>query len=612
MIRKLIKLAIVAVVAVGLHSCVKDTSAYLPQDKESVTVDADVSDGGDDPTFGENELIPGINSVEVDVTLSDGTVEKRNFKYYMPVSIDASKPISLIFEFHGSIEYPADSPAPNPIQSIAVSNPLNQLAIRQNAIVVFPAGIAELSDGAETGYVNWQDSERSLVFVDAMLDFFKTKTPLYSFDNVFSTGQSSGAIFSFYLAYNRPNDFAAVAPRAGQMSLASADPYTGSRSVPILAFNGVDDTTVSHSAAVNNMIAWTNKVGGYFESDMQYNETDTLEIAGYKMYQTRTWSGARADYQVVSLLDEGHGVSLYYVTDLMWSFFATHTINNESTPMYISASHHEVELYLSQSLDIDINFPDGATVTFDAPSSWSPELNGKVLSLKAPSDFYANGTEGIGGEIVITADLGGIKASRSIKYKLIPPKDYFEVGDIYMDSNFEPVGVVCWVDPTDLRKAKVLSIEVISASYGTGLFGDRNKPFSANFESPSETDGETNTKAIYDDYVALYGSELSPTVNIPIWTYLLSVGGYDNWYLPAIDEYKEIYPNVEIINEKITELGGKYAITSHSQYSSTVKKVATGREFYYFSFTTGVTSTRVVSNDYVGYVSGRAIMKVSK
>ena len=50
----------------------------------------------------------------------------------MPVSIDRTKPISLILTFCGSYGTGVD-----PLEGVSLNNPLNQLAIKENCIVVF-------------------------------------------------------------------------------------------------------------------------------------------------------------------------------------------------------------------------------------------------------------------------------------------------------------------------------------------------------------------------------------------------------------------------------------------------------------------------------------------
>ena len=209
----------------ALLSCTDDTSAYEPQVKEPVDVDNVDNEQGDNETEDEElpdgELVPGIHLVKINVTQPDGQVVERRFKYYMPISVDASKPISLIFEFHGSYTFDAGVKPSDPLRDISVGHTLIQHAIKENCVVCFPAGTVEMQEDG-SGAVNWQYSEKHLPFVDAMIDYFRGRTPSVDMNRVYSTGQSSGAIFSFVLAYERPEVFAAITPRAGQMSLAGA------------------------------------------------------------------------------------------------------------------------------------------------------------------------------------------------------------------------------------------------------------------------------------------------------------------------------------------------------------------------------------------------------
>ncbi|MGE8293643.1 MAG: alpha/beta hydrolase family esterase [Sphingobacterium sp.] len=215
----------------SFSACVKDTSLYLSQNKKEVNVD-DYDKDGTGPGAVEGELTPGVQLVKLKVTYNGKETERR-FKYFMPVSIVKSKPISLIFNFHGSYGTGSD-----PIAGVSMSDPLAQLAIRENCIIVFPAG-------EDTGAaVNWQNSDYHFPFVDAMVNYFKTHTPLADENRIYTCGQSSGAIFSFVLAYYRSEVFAAAVPVSGQMKLAESN--LPARAVPIRAFNGKNDDIVIH------------------------------------------------------------------------------------------------------------------------------------------------------------------------------------------------------------------------------------------------------------------------------------------------------------------------------------------------------------------------------
>ena len=267
-------------------SCVDDTSAYDPQQKEYVKVDNVKNEQGntDEEELPEGKLVPGIHLVKLNITQPDGQTVERRFKYFMPVSIDETKPISLIFEFHGSYEFDAGVTPSDPLKGITTSNALIQHAIQENCVICFPAGTAEMQEDG-SGAVNWQYSEKHLPFVDAMIDYFKQRTPSIDTNRIYSTGQSSGAIFSFVLAFERSNVFAAITPRAGQMSLENQT-VMPERAVPVRVFAGTDDKNVQHAAVIKNMTAWAEKIGGYFASDMEETK-DAFEIEGYTKVDAR-------------------------------------------------------------------------------------------------------------------------------------------------------------------------------------------------------------------------------------------------------------------------------------------------------------------------------------
>jgi poly(3-hydroxybutyrate) depolymerase len=317
-----------------LSSCMKDTSAYLPQSKKEVNVDQFNPDNTT-PDIPAGSLSPGIHQVRINVTYN-GTQSERRFKYFMPVSIDKSKQISLIFNFHGSYNTGVD-----PLEGVSMSNPISQLAIKENCIIVFPAG-------EDTGSaVNWQNTDYHLPFVDSMVTFFRKHTPVADENRIYTCGHSSGAIFSFALAFNRSDIFAAAVPVSGQMKLTTTQ--TPLRAVPIRAFNGKDDNTVLHSAALENINIWASTVGGYFASDAI--KSDTLSIDNYKKYLTTVWRGGNADIEFFTIVGEGHGVNWYYIMPLMWNFMNTHPKGVVSTSLYVSSELKSIDAMEGQTFN---------------------------------------------------------------------------------------------------------------------------------------------------------------------------------------------------------------------------------------------------------------------
>lgn len=595
----------------GLGSCLKDTSAYLPQSKEDVAVDSVKNEEGkgddESDSLPEGKLVPGIHLVKLNVKQPDGQTVERRFKYYMPISIDETKPISLIFEFHGSYTFDAGVTPDDPLADISLSNPLIQTAIQENYVVCFPAGTVETqSDGS--GAVNWQYSEKHLPFVDAMIAYFKSRTPAIDPNRIYSTGQSSGAIFSFVLAFERSEVFAAVTPRAGQMSLQNQT-QVPPRAVPIRLFAGTVDDIVQHASAVDNMTAWAEKIGGYFASDM-VEKTDSFEIDGYKKVDTRIWSGGKADYQIYSLEEEGHGISLAYCLPYMWEFMASHTLDGESAGLYVNAELKNITAQVGQTITFGVNYTDGAVLTVSQPKGWGVAVSGKSVRLTAPRDFY--GAIERKGTLTVTASLNGKQETKQIPFALVAPKDYFEVGDVYYDSNFQPIGIVCWVNDNNIKEAAIVNLQEVTTqgSYQTINFGD----FGTTFTTPSLDDGEGNTaKHMAQRQAAGLEGKLTAASSGLVWAATYTYKGVGGWYLPALNELKAVDENLDLINAKLEEVGGEAIVhaKAYDIYLSSSVTLSDGSKcFNLMNFNTHASSTQVRDN--TSYCRARAFKKVTK
>lgn len=588
-------------------SCVEDNSAYDAQEKENVVVD-DIDGGGtgtEDEDLPEGQLVPGIHLVKINVTQSDGQTVERRFKYFMPISIDESQPISFIFEFHGSYSFDAGVTPNDPLDGLTTSNSLIQHAIKENCVICFPAGTAEYQEDG-SGAVNWQDSEKHLPFVDAMVDYFNQRMPTVDMNRVYATGQSSGAIFSFVLAFERSNVFAAITPRAGQMSLADKTTMP-ERAVPVRLFAGIGDTTVQHSAVVSNMTDWAEKIGGYFASDMQLT-VDAFEIEGYHTVDTRIWSGGKADYQIYSLQDEGHSVSLSYCLPYMWEFMQAHTLDASSENLFVTSSLKEIEAMCGQTFKFSVNYTDGATFSISTPKGWTLSRSDKEITLKAPTDFY--GAVSRSGSITLTATKDGRSASKTISYELQAPKSYFEVGDVYYNSELEPIGVVCWVNDENIKEGKIISLQEVTTggSYCNIKYGD----FGMDFTTPDYDDGKRNTALTMAQNVTL-SSPLDNEDSGLVWAATYNYKGTDGWYLPSINELEAMDENIALVEAKIIAQGGQSFFRSsyYDDYlSSTVTSSGTGKCFHTWNFANHAEKTVARSN--TGYCYARAMMQVSK
>ena len=467
----------------------------------------------------------------------------------------------MIFEFHGSYEFEKPGEVADPIAGLNESNAFCQKALKENCILCYPAGVAEFQADS-SGAVNWagDNYEKSLPFVDAMEKYFtEDNEPRVDPNRIYSTGQSSGAIFSFVLALHRPEVFAAITPRAGQS--ASTTPFP-SRAVPVRVFAGEADEIVNHNAVIDNMTKWAEKIGGYFAADMQMDST-TYE--GYADVTIRYWHGGNADYEIYSLAGIGHGINFSECLDDMWDFMKNHALNNASNNLFVTTSIKEIDAQCGEPFEFEVSCTEGAKVEMDAPQSWNPQFDGKKVTLVAPQDFFGNIERD--GAITFTVTLDGETATCEIPYHLNAPKAFFEVGDIYYNEKFEPVGVIYWVNNANIKEAMAISLKQAKLIIGK---------MPADFDTPDMDNGYLNTQAV----VAKNTSEgwgLTAANSAIIWASQLDASG--EWYLPAINEVIEIYKQKTDINQLLTAVGGTALPNSYLLSSTVVLK--NGKKTYY-------------------------------
>lgn len=175
------------------------------------------------------------------------TINERNFGYYVPESYDPSTPTPLLFMFHGmggnSSEQSGGS-AENGYYGWQTS------AHENGFIVLFPESLGFL----KTWDLGAGGSSSDLPFVDELIDWATTNYNI-STSQIFTTGHSWGAYFSYYVARYRSDDIAAFATHSGGLGgfsfLGSTPPVpTGPSPTPTLngiVLHAVDDGLVPYS-----------------------------------------------------------------------------------------------------------------------------------------------------------------------------------------------------------------------------------------------------------------------------------------------------------------------------------------------------------------------------
>ncbi|WP_316815617.1 hypothetical protein [Pedobacter nyackensis] len=370
-----------------LFSCTKDQSGYEPQQKEAVPpIDLFNPDGPDRPNDGS--LRAGMNKVNMEVIMPDGEKVMRNFKYYFPISINPNKPISLVFNFHGSYLYNGTVP-PDPILDVYPSHPLNKVADTANMIAVWPAGTAE------PGAVNWQFTEKHIPFVKAMIEYFKKATPAIDVNRIYTCGHSSGANFSFALAKEMNDVFAAACPVSGQMR--QVNPVFPNRTVPIRAFNGVLDATVNHTAALTNINSWADQMANYYAKD-NVKGLSVITLSNYNITPYK-WNGGNGDIEFYSIAEADHGVSWNTIMPLMWEFMRLHPFN-KPVGLYLGVQVEAINFTPGQKYTIGYKSSRGVDVrVVSAPQGFTVALVNNNMEINAS-------TTAVAGKIVLEGTLG--------------------------------------------------------------------------------------------------------------------------------------------------------------------------------------------------------------
>ena len=175
---------------------------------------------------------------EHSVIVEDGT--QRSFVIHIPPRLPPLAPVVLVF--HGAGGRP---------QAIASKTGMNELADANGFIVVYPVGAARDSDRQGAWNVGRSKSLRpsdsvtfvatdDVAFVRAVLRDVERLAPVDP-TRIYATGLSMGGVFTYRLACEMSETFAAIAPVAATMVEPSCRPGSP---VAILHIHGADDDRI--------------------------------------------------------------------------------------------------------------------------------------------------------------------------------------------------------------------------------------------------------------------------------------------------------------------------------------------------------------------------------
>lgn len=524
-----------------LLACMEDESNYDVQEKEDVNVEEN-QPGGPNGEEDSLALKPGMNKVFLH--LPGERVELRAFKYYFPMSIRKDKPISLVFNFHGSYTFEEGAEVPDPLLGLSSSQIMCKIADTANYIVVFPAGTVPVINGNPANAVNWQSQEEHFPFFDAMVEYFKKHTPYIDANRIYSCGHSSGAIFSFGLAMKRSEIVAAVTPVSGQYALGD-DFVKPARVVPVRAFNGMKDDAVNYpDGAVNNIKVWAEKVADYY-GDLFLSQS--LTIDDYKI-QTTEWHGGRGDIELYGIEEEGHSVNWTKIGLEMWKFMRVHPLN--ATPaLSLTLDKNKVVVEKGQTVEVGYKMTPGTTMTITSPEGWTVVKDDSKISFTAP---VASNTDAVS-EGKVTFELSntiGDSRTFDIEVKAI---QVYDLGDIFYvyEAGVETSAGVVFELSADKQSGKMVAFDEWSMIWGKDTL----------LSGLTTDDGLKNTLKIVQDLASWTVTEYAAK----------KCSAYregESWYLPSRDEFEKLNDQWQLIS---TALGSKMLKQGEAYWTSSQK-----------------------------------------
>jgi polyhydroxybutyrate depolymerase len=165
---------------------------------------------------------------------------ERTYVLHVPTSHDGTQAVALVLDFHGG--------GGNASTQMKTSK-FSDLADEKGFIVAYPNGTGRHEDklltwngGTCCAYAVTNQID-DVGFVRALITEVESKYKIDA-NRVYATGLSNGGIFSYRLACDASDLFAAVAPVAGTQNYLRCDP---SQPVSIIHFHGTDDSHVGYN-----------------------------------------------------------------------------------------------------------------------------------------------------------------------------------------------------------------------------------------------------------------------------------------------------------------------------------------------------------------------------
>lgn len=190
---------------------------------------------GCDTSEPDDNQMPPVGTSDA-IIMHDGV--ERSYFLYVPENYTGNAPLPLVFNFHGY--------GSNGFEQMFYGNFIS-LAESNNFIVVHPQG-TDLLGTSHWNVGGWTNGSTAddIGFTKALLDQLDND---YNIDlsRVYATGMSNGGYFSFVLACQESETFAAIASVTGSMTPETFDACNPKRPIPVMQIHGTSDETVPYA-----------------------------------------------------------------------------------------------------------------------------------------------------------------------------------------------------------------------------------------------------------------------------------------------------------------------------------------------------------------------------
>ncbi|MDZ4818099.1 MAG: PHB depolymerase family esterase [Planctomycetota bacterium] len=267
---------------------------------------------------------------------------ERRYLVHLPPMYDRNQRWPLVFSFHGSNSNG---------QTQLEFTDINPLADREGFIVIYPFGTGDRerlrfwNAGNCCGYPVEHDVD-DVGFIRSLLDHLQSTLSIHQ-KRIYATGMSNGGMFAYRLANEMADTFAAIAPVAGVMGFAHANP---ARPVSVIHFHGSDDEFVPIDGGVGKQsVTGTSHFSLQYTIDQwrQANHCPAEPVSVTLPSKTDHTTTIRTTYgpgdegtEVVLYLVEGaghtwpgrpprphylgHSTNSFSANAVMWEFFCRH------------------------------------------------------------------------------------------------------------------------------------------------------------------------------------------------------------------------------------------------------------------------------------------------